>query len=110
MLNPADLGWFITHGLLSLLILQVYTCKNLRNLCFHDFSSISETSEMVPELIHKNVSESLHSRGGNDSEVDSGRVRPFSFGPGARVKICGKPDPHPESLFNFGFGTFQFRQ
>jgi len=34
--------------------------QNVRNLCFHDFSWFSETSGMVPELVYKNVPESLY--------------------------------------------------
>jgi len=34
--------------------------KNVRKLCFHDFTWVSETNGMVPELFHKNVRESLY--------------------------------------------------
>jgi len=37
----------------------LYTYKNIRNLCFHDFAWFSEKSGMVAELFHKNVPESL---------------------------------------------------
>jgi len=42
---------------------------------------------------------------GRSTGVDSGRILRFSFGPGPGLKICEKPDPHPEPL-----QTCRFRQ
>ena len=37
-----------------------YIWKNVRNMCFHDFSWFSEINGMMPELFCKNVPESLY--------------------------------------------------
>ena len=50
--------WSTTQGLPFLLI--SHTLKNVRNLCFNDFSWLSGTNRMVPELFCKNIPESLY--------------------------------------------------
>jgi len=41
-------------------LLILYTYKNVRNLCFYDFSWFSETNGLVSELFSKTIAESLY--------------------------------------------------